>query len=83
MFLPGPDLHLVGLQALWDFCSIFLPNPGEDQQKSYMSAGSLALCHMLNPSLLQHYIRKKVTCEPELPNFRIKTLTFTRVIRLN
>ena len=36
----------------WDFCNIFLPNTDEDQKKSYMSAEPLALCHMLNPSLV-------------------------------
>ena len=38
--------------ALWDFRNIFLPNAGEDQKKSYMSPGPMALCHMLNPSLV-------------------------------
>ena len=52
MLLPGPDLHCVGALALRDFRNIFLPNTGEDQKKSYMSAGSLLLCHMLNPSLV-------------------------------
>ena len=35
-----------------EFCNIFLPNTGEDQKKSYLSAEPLALCHMLNPSLV-------------------------------
>ena len=33
------------------FLLYFPPNTGEDQKKFYMSAGPLALCHMLNPSL--------------------------------
>ena len=48
MLLPGTDLHGVGPLALWGFCNIFLPNKGEDQKKSYLSAGPLALYHMLN-----------------------------------
>ena len=43
MLLPGPDLHRVGPLALWDFRNIFLQNTDEDQKKSYMSAGPLAL----------------------------------------
>ena len=38
--------------ALWDFRNIFLPNTGEDQKKSYLSAGPPALCHLLNSSLV-------------------------------
>ena len=35
-----------------DFCNIFFSNIGEDQKKSYhLSAGPLALCHMINPAL--------------------------------
>ena len=52
MLSPGPDLDCVGPLAVWDFCNIFLSNTGENQEKSYMSAGPLALCHMLNPSLV-------------------------------
>ena len=52
MLLPWPDLHCVGPLALWDFCNIFLPNKGEDQKMSYVGAEPLALCHMLNPSLI-------------------------------
>ena len=55
MLLPGPDSHLVEPMALWDFCNIFLPNTGEDQKKFYLSAGPLALRHMLNPSLVNGY----------------------------
>ena len=55
MLLPGLDLHWVGPLALWDFWSIFLPNTGEDQKNSYMSAWPLELCHMLNPSLVNGY----------------------------
>ena len=61
MLLPGPDLHRVGPLAIWDFRNIFLPNTGEDQEKSHhLSAGPLALCHMLNPSWLLHFVHKKV-----------------------
>ena len=47
----------VGFTLSWDpgtlrFCNIFVPNTGEDQKKSYLSAGPLALCHVLNPSLV-------------------------------
>ena len=52
MLLPGSDLHCVGPLALRDFRNIFLPNTGEDQKKSHMSAGPLTLCHVLNPSLV-------------------------------
>ena len=53
MLLPGPDLHRVGLLALWNFRNIFLPNTGEDQKKSYrLSAGPLALFRISNPSLV-------------------------------
>ena len=52
MLLPKPDLHWVGPLTLWDFRNIFFPNAGEDQKKSYMSAGHLVLCHLLNPSLV-------------------------------
>ena len=46
MLLPGLDLHRVGPLALWGFRNIFLPNTSEDQKKSYLSAGPLALCHV-------------------------------------
>ena len=37
---------------LEDFCNIFLPNTGEDQKHSWhLSAGPLALYHMVNASL--------------------------------
>ena len=52
MLLPGPDLHCVATQIVWDFRNIFLPNTGKDQKQSYISAGPLAQCHMLNPSLV-------------------------------
>ena len=52
MLMLGPDLHLV---ELWDFCNIFLPNRNEDQKKSYLSAGRLTLCYMLNPSVVKGY----------------------------
>ena len=53
MLLSGPDLHRVGLLALWNFRNIVLPNTGEDQKKSYrLTAGPLALFHMSNPSLV-------------------------------
>ena len=36
-----------------NFPNIFLPNVGEDQKKSYhLSAGSLALSHIVNPALV-------------------------------
>ena len=34
------------------FCSIFLANTSEEQKNSYVSAGPLAQCHVLNPSLV-------------------------------
>ena len=34
-----------------NFCSVFLPNIGEDRKKSYYLSGwPLALCHMVNPA---------------------------------
>ena len=50
--IAGAGFTLSWTLAFWDFCNIFLPNIGEDQKKSYMSAGSLALGHLLNPSLV-------------------------------
>ena len=50
--IAGSDLHCVGLLARLDFRNIFLPDTGEDQKKSYVSAGPLALSHVLNPSLV-------------------------------
>ena len=39
--------------ALWDFRNIFLPNTGKDQKMCYgLSAGLLALYHMLNSTLV-------------------------------
>ena len=36
-----------------DFCYIFLPNLGEDQEKVLPSeSGAMALCHMVNPALV-------------------------------
>ena len=53
MLLPGPDLHCAVPLALWEFSNIFLRNTGEDEKKSYhLSARPLALCHMVNPSLV-------------------------------
>ena len=52
MLLPLPDLDCYGALVLWDFRNIFLPNTGEDQKKFYLSAGPLALSHVLNPSLV-------------------------------
>ena len=77
MLLPGPDLHCVGqhLPAKHKF---------RPKIKSYhLSAGLLALCHMVNPALLLHYVFKKVRWEPEVATFMIKTLNFSRVIRFN
>ena len=42
------------------FSQYFPANTGKDQIKSYMSAGPLALCHMLNLFWLLHYVYKKV-----------------------
>ena len=54
MLLPGLDLHRVEPLALWDFRNIFLLNTDEDQKKKsyHLSLGLLALCHMLNSSLV-------------------------------
>ena len=39
--------------AFWDFRNIFLPNIDEDHKKSYhLSAGPLAMCHLLNPAMV-------------------------------
>ena len=36
-----------------DFCNIFLPNIGEDQEKVLSSErGAMALCDMVNPALV-------------------------------
>ena len=43
----------VGPLAHWDFRNIFLPNTGMTKKISYdLSAGLLALCHLLNPALV-------------------------------
>ena len=47
MLVPGPDLHRVGPLERWDFRNIFMPNTDEDQKKSYISEGPLALCHIV------------------------------------
>ena len=53
MLLPGPDLHSAGPLALREFLYIFLPDIGEDQNKSnHLSAGNLALCHIVNSPLV-------------------------------
>ena len=50
MLLTGPDLHCAGPLALWRFWQNLLAKKGEDQKNSYhLSAGSLALCHRVNP----------------------------------
>ena len=51
--IPGPDLYCAGPLVLGDYRNIFPPNIGEDQKKSYhMSAGLLALAHVVNPALV-------------------------------
>ena len=54
-YCPGRIYIELGPLALWDFCNIFLPNAGEDQKTSYLSAGPLVLSHMLNSSLVNGY----------------------------
>ena len=86
MLLPGPDLHCAGPPVLSEFCNIFLPNTGEDQKTScHLSAVPLALCHMVNPSLVirLHYDHEKVRRWPELATFRTKILNLTPVIHSN
>ena len=52
-FIPRSDLHFAGPWYFGDYCNIFLPNIGEDQKKSYhLSAGPLALRHMVNLDLV-------------------------------
>ena len=52
--------------------------------KSYhLSAGLLALGHMVNPALFLQYVFKKIRWEPEVATFMIKTLNFSRVIHFN
>ena len=49
----GPDLHCASPRHFGDFCDIFRPNISESQKKFYhLSAGPLALCHMVNPALV-------------------------------
>ena len=55
-----PANHVIaraGFTLFWapgtlGFCNIFLPNTREDQKNSYVRAGPLAQCHVLNPSLV-------------------------------
>ena len=71
------ELHCAGPLALEKFCNIFLPNIGENQKKSYyLSAGPLALCHLVNVALLLHYVQKKVRWEPKVATFRTTTVNF-------
>ena len=63
-----PTNHVIargGFTLCWapgasGFSQYFPPKTGEDQKKSFMSAGPLALRHMLNPLWLLHYVQKKV-----------------------
>ena len=64
------------------FLQYFLPNTSKDEKNSYVSAGLLAQCHMLNPSLVIALNLQKVRWGPRLATFWIKILNFTRVIRL-
>ena len=52
-YCPGRIRIALGPWHLGYFRNIFLPDLGEDQNKSYhQSAGSPALCHMVNPTLV-------------------------------
>ena len=77
MLLPELDLHSAGPLALGKFSNIFLPNIDENQKNSYhLSAGNLALCHMVNAALLLHFVQKKVRWEPKIATFRTTTVNF-------
>ena len=53
MLFAGRIYSVLGPWYFGDFCNIFLSNIGEDQKKSHhLSAGPLALWHMLNPALV-------------------------------
>ena len=58
-----PTNHVItrGPWHIGEFHNIFLPNIGEDQNKSnHLSAGPLALCHIVKWPWLLHYVNKKV-----------------------
>ena len=84
MLLFGLDLHSVEPLALWGFRNIFLPNTGEDQKKvlSERGASGTVLYVKSVPGYCITFI-KKITRGPQLATFRIKTLNFTRVLRVN
>ena len=52
--ISGQDLHCAGPLVLRDYRNIFQPNIGEDEKKKsyHLSAGAVALCHMVNPALV-------------------------------
>ena len=51
MLFPGQIYIARGPWYSMDFCNIFLPNIGEDQEKVLPSErGALGLCHMVNPA---------------------------------
>ena len=53
MLFPGRIYFLREPWHYGDFCNIFLPNIGEDQNEVLPSKrGALALCHMVNPDLV-------------------------------
>ena len=84
MLLPAPDLHWVGPLVLWDFRNIFQPNTGEDQIKvlsEHGAPGTLSYGKSI-PGYCITFI-KKIRWGLQLATFRIKTLNFARVIRLN
>ena len=80
-----PDLHCTGPWHFVDYRTIFLPNIGEDQKKSYYLSAEplLALPHMVNLALVIALLFKKGKMRPEVATFKTKTLKFTRVIHLN
>ena len=53
MLLPRPDLHCAALLALWEFLQNHPAEYRRKPEKSYhLSAGTLALCHLVNPALV-------------------------------
>ena len=81
------SFFILGPWHFGDFCKIFLPNIEKTKQKSYdFRAGppsGTAPYYGKSPAWLMHYVHKTAMWGSEIATFRIKTLHFFRVIRLN
>ena len=51
-FIARAGFTLCWVPGTLGFCDIFLANTSEEQKNSYVKAGPLTQCHVLNPSLV-------------------------------